>query len=322
MTGPLGWWLVRRHRRELARLRLPDQAAAARPLAQRVLGLVGSGCERGLAGAGRAAAERAAAALPWPLRPFLHEGHAVGAVGRRAVLFGRRPPPDLFRVPAYRDVRFLAPGLWNGLAERYPVRPSPAGERYWRGVESFPRYRLLPVNGYGFARVLLAGGLAAEVAAALRRRFAGSERVAAFHGAGRALWFTHMGSFAALGGAIGAQGDETEPLAVGLGLALAFTQAAQPEDVGRGIEQLPAALHRPLAGGAGIGLAIHARNDPDAASALAEGLPAWLAGRLGDALAAAAAADGSAATAEWYFYPPATGAGAGAGVSAAAVSRR
>lgn len=288
-------------RHDIDRLVFPDQTEAGRARFREVFGCVRDGGVLGLQGCPEHELLARAAALPWHLRPFFHEGHAIGHAGRVACSWRRRNPEAAFDSAANRPIRFLSYGYWVAIAERYPLPSWPIDGARWRDEPQHPRYRRLMLNGLGFARVLLHGRFDAGLAQRIARDVAPDDRPALWHGVGRVLWFLHLGNPAALARLLERHADLAEALAVGIGVAVCFTQVTDLALVQATLDALPARLRPWLCSGAGIALRFHAVNDAQAEAALEGnlGLPlrAWyLAART-----ASLAPLGPQDSVDWYY---------------------
>jgi len=262
MFGPiLSWWVGK----VIRQMQFPHQADDGRSISGNVLETFGSGCTLGLKGCSHEIFQKEARSIPWHLRAFFHEGRAMGVAGRSACSL-RKPNPELtFQTARYQVMRFVGYGFWNGVAMTYPA-PAPRlseNSSYWQGVSPYAKYRLLMANGFGFSTVLFAGKFGQNI----KRRFLAlndaRQREAVFHGVGRVLWFLYLNNFPALRKVLKENAEIVEPLGIGLGLAIAFTQAATPHKILRALDEFPEAQRRHLIRGAGIALEVHAGNDPE-----------------------------------------------------------
>ncbi len=288
-------------RHDIDRLVFPDQTPAGRALFTEIFGTVRDGGLLGLRGGCEDDLLACARRLPWHLRPFLHEGHAIGHAGRVACSLRRRNPESAFQTEANRPIRFLSYGYWVAIAERYPLPSWPIDGPRWRDEPQHPRYRRLMLNGLGFARVLLRGSFDARVARHVLHAVAPDDRPALLHGVGRVLWFLHLGNPGALTRLLERHPDLAESLAVGIGVAVCFTQVTNLALVEQTFDELPARLQPWLRSGAGIALRFHAVNDGEAEAFLernlAEPQRSWyLAART-----ASLASRGSYASVDWYY---------------------
>jgi hypothetical protein len=244
------------------RMRFPHQGEGGRTVSDTVLQTFQRGCEFGLKGYPYESIRKESQSLPWNIRAFFNEGNAMGAAGRAACLF-RKNPESKMTSTNYQVMRFVGYGFWNGVAEVYPIPKISEQQSYWNDIETFPKYGLLMPNGYGFARVLFRGSFDEQ----LKNRMIGIEderkREAAFHGVGRVLWFLYLNNFPELKKILKENEEIAEPLAIGLGLAIAFTQIATPERILMALDHFPDAQRLNLIRGAGIALQVHAHNDPE-----------------------------------------------------------
>lgn len=244
-------------------MEFPGQAPGGGAVAGRVLSTFRRGCTLGLRGASMASAGREAVSLDWDVRAFFHEGHAMGAAGRAACSPVRQNPERGAAGGGFDVMRYVGYGFWNGVAARYPVPRFGDRASAWSGVASYARYGLLMPNGEGFALALFDGGFTRRVRDRIDAMPDRCSREAAFHGVGRVLWFLYMNNFPALCRILDENGDEGEPLGIGLGLAVAFTQVAAPERILRCVGSFPDRHRGNLIRGAGIALQVHAGNDDE-----------------------------------------------------------
>ncbi len=232
-------------------------------ISQNVLQTFSRGCKIGLKGDANDRFQKEARSLPWNLRAFFHEGHAMGAAGRAACSVRKKNPESMMPSTNYQVMRFVGYGFWNGAAKVYPAPSLPDDRSYWKDVPAHEKHRLLMANGVGFSVVLFAGKFGREIE---RRFFAEKDaewREALFHGVGRVLWFLYMNNFPALREILEENPDVAEPLGIGLGLAIAFTQVATPGKILQAIDPFEPSDQVNLKRGAGIALQVHAGNDPE-----------------------------------------------------------
>ena len=255
----LAWWI----QRTIRRMEFPGQTPNGRSISDPVLQNFSRGCTLGLKGVPDALFQREARSLPWNLRAFFHEGHAMGAAGRSACSLRKPNPEQAPQSDDYRVMRFVGYGFWNGAAKIYPIPSLSEDHEYWKGIDSYGKHRLLMANGVGFSTVLFAKKFDREV----KRRFLSQPdaqcREAAFHGVGRVLWFLYLNNFKALRKVLSEHADVAEPLGIGMGLAIAFTQVATPDKILQAIDQFEPSDRLNLIRGAGIALQVHASNDPE-----------------------------------------------------------
>ncbi|HTK83176.1 MAG TPA: DUF1702 family protein [Bacteroidota bacterium] len=244
------------------RMRFPHQGEGGRAVSDTVLTTFQRGSELGLKGYAYEAVRNESLSLPWNVRAFFNEGHAMGAAGRSASLF-QANPESMMSSSDYEVMRFVGYGFWNGVAAIYPVRRISEKASYWNTIETFPKYRLLMPNGHGFAYVLFRGSFDQQAKRLLMSVDGEDERRAMCHGVGRVLWFLYLNNPQALNNILAEHDDIAEHLAIGLGLAIAFTQAATPEKILRSIDEFPEVHRRNLVRGAAIALQVHANNDPE-----------------------------------------------------------
>jgi hypothetical protein len=206
--------------------------------------------------------QKEAQSTPWHLRAFLHEGHAMGAAGRAACSLGKKNPELTMQSNNYQVMRFVGYGFWNGAAVAYHAPRLPDNDGYWREVPAYAKHRLLMANGLGFATVLFAG----KFDQGMKLRFLTQQdslwQEALFHGVGRVLWFLYLNNFPALRDLLAEHEDIAEPLGMGLGLAIAFTQITVPDKILRAIHEFGEPDRSHLKRGVGIALQVHASNDP------------------------------------------------------------
>lgn len=258
ITYLLSWWIERMIRR----MAFPCQAKDGATVSTPVLQTFSRGCTMGLRGYAHDVFQKEAQSIPWHLRAFFHEGHAMGAAGRSACSLSKRNPELTMAFTDYRVMRFVGYGFWNGAAMAYHAPGLPDHDRYWREVPAYAKHRLLMANGLGFSTVLFAG----KFDQGIKTRFLAQQDVewqkALFHGVGRVLWFLYLNNFSALRDLLLEHADIAEPLGIGLGLAIAFTQVTTPDKIRQDIEVFEESDQWNLIRGAGIALQVHASNDP------------------------------------------------------------
>ncbi len=258
----LAWFVGR----VISRMLFPHQGDGGSAVSDMVLKTFRRGCELGLKGYPYDMFFIESQSLPWNIRAFFNEGHAMGSAGRSACSWAKRNPETLMTSKNYEVMRFVGYGFWNGVAAMYPVpRISEAGS-FWQATSTFPKYHRLMQNGYGFARVLFKGSFDGQLKQQLMNIEDARQRDAVFHGVGRVLWFLYLNNFDALKNMLEEHDDVAEPLAIGLGLAMAFTQVDTPEKILQALDHFPDAQRMHLIRGAGIALQVHANNDPECRS--------------------------------------------------------
>ena len=289
----LAWWVGK----VIRGMRFPSQGEGGGSISHAVLQAFERGCALGLRGSAYEGILIESQALPWNLRAFFNEGHAMGSAGRAACSLRRLNPELSTGSSNYQVMRFVGYGFWNGVAAAYPVPSLTEADSYWQDVPQFRKYRLLMSNGFGFSTVLFAGAFDDRK----KHRFLAigdvRRREAVFHGVGRVLWFLYLNNFKALRAILDEHESVSEPMTVGLGLAIAFTQVAAPDHILRAIGSFPESRQLHLIRGAGIALQVHAGNDPECRYRIEQGLRGetreWYEGAC---RASAEAGDG----AEWY----------------------
>src|SRR5438093_786791 len=256
------------------RLRFPAQGAGDAAATEEILTSFALGSRLALHPVDYREFCKRAARIPWHLRAFAHEGHALGVAARLALRLDRSNPVLGFPVAEYTFPRFLGFGFWNGACTRYPAPTLGPNAPCWVGVPDFAKYRPLLHNGYGFSSVLLRGRFDGRARARLLEVESAEEQEAALHGAGRALWFLYMNNCPVLRHVLDETGAIQPALGVGLGFAIGFTLARIPGEIARVLASFPPHQGNYLRAGVGIALQVHACNDPEARDAverLAEG---------------------------------------------------
>lgn len=257
----------------------PDQGEpAAGEVTREIIGaFLDAGCAT-LRGASTDQLNALEAEIPWYRRPFFWEGHGFGLAGLRAFSLQRGRPDEALQSPGYRYMYYTGLGMWNGIARlRFMPRVSLAPER-WSEVEDYWGCRVLVAGGSAFADVVMRQALNPPSLAALAEGGDPAWQHGVYHGAGRAAWFLYMRaperltallrSFEALG----------QTVAEGLGIAIAYTQLAEPERILEQIAALPQEYGASLRSGARLCLAAAAEDDSrlvDTIASLPEPLSTW-----------------------------------------------
>src|ERR1051326_2711560 len=254
--------------RGVDRMRFSHPGESGRAVSDNVLRTFREGSQIGLKGEPFDLFLKKSQAIPWNMRAFFNEGHAMGMAGRSACSFRRSNPELPMKSVNYQVMRFVGYGFWNGVATVYPVRWISEEGSYWKEISIFPKYRLLMSNGYGFASVLFRGEFDKKTKEDILTIDDPRRREAVFHGVGRVLWFLYLNNVPALTTLLDEHEDIVEPLAIGLGLAIAFTQVATPENIIRTLDQFPESRRPHLIRGIGIALQVHAQNDPECRSTI------------------------------------------------------
>ncbi|MBI1803010.1 MAG: DUF1702 family protein [Ignavibacteriae bacterium] len=248
--------------RTIERMRFPHQEEGGKAISDRVLALFRSGAMLGLRGETMEACRHESQKLPWNVRAFFNEGHAMGCAGLQACSLIRRNP-EANAPKDYEIMRYVGYGFWNGVGAKFHVPGLPENGSYWNDVQSFSKYRLLMANGYGFSLVLFHGNFTDKIKNIVMNETDERRREAVLHGIGRVLWFLYLYNYASLKDVLDEHRKIAGPLAIGLGLAIAFTQVATPENILRSLEKFPDEHRVHLIRGAGIALQVHAQNDPE-----------------------------------------------------------
>src|SRR5713101_7584659 len=191
LSSFLSWWVGR----VISRMKFPHQAEGGRSISDSVLNLFRRGCEMGLKGYSGEAFMEETQTVPWNLRAFFNEGHAMGSAGRAACSLRSHPPEGLITSKNYEVMHFVGYGFWNGAAATYPVPSISEAASYWKEVPTFPRYHLLMANGCGFALVLFRGRFDHKLKQQLVQITDAGRREAVYHGVGRVLWFLYLNNF-------------------------------------------------------------------------------------------------------------------------------
>ncbi len=246
----------------IERMRFPHQGDGGGATSDRVLTAFRRGALLGFHGGTMDGCRRESLTIPWHTRAFFNEGHAMGCAGRTACSF-RKNNPESNAPLDYEIMRYVGYGFWNGVAARFPVPRIETGGSLWNGSTHFPKYRLLMANGFGFALVLFQGEFTKKIREMIVLEQDPRKREAILHGVGRVLWFLYLHNYSALKIVLDENESTAEPLAIGLGLAIAFTQVATPDNILRSLDAFPEESRMHLIRGAGIALQVHAQNDPE-----------------------------------------------------------
>ncbi len=260
-----GWWrygfalfAIRSSQMTVSRLNLQVAKDADVVRVNSILGSFAGGFNRMIARPSVKAWEVYCAGLPALLRPFAHEGAAMGYTVRH--LFRYSPQAFEARIvkprPEFRYLYYVGLGFWSGMRNHDPRRV----ERVAEGLDSLHRY--LVFDGYGFKRAFFDYP---RDAGALSRLDAlqGYARNAAYQGVGRAFYFLYMGRPDVLVEKMASLGPYAVDAAAGVGLASAFVN---PDRLDRARElgrQLPAEWQPHFHLGLCFGLKARSINDVD-----------------------------------------------------------
>jgi len=259
MTGKILSYFVGR---VIERMRFPHQGEGGEATSSRVLTAFRRGAILGLNGGTMNDCNRESLTIPWQTRAFFNEGHAMGCAGLQACSLQKRNP-EVDAPVEYEVMRYVGYGFWNGVAGKFPVPHLPVSGSYWNDIRHFSKYRLLMANGFGFSLVMFRGGFTDAIKERVLREQDHRKQEAMLHGVGRVLWFLYLNNTSELEKMLDENATFSESLAIGLGLAMAFTQAATPDKIVQSIEKFPDAHRVHLIRGAGIALQVHAQNDPE-----------------------------------------------------------
>ncbi len=247
----------------IRRMEFPYQAKDGWVVSNGILQTFSRGCTIGLRGYAYDIFQKEAQSLPWNLRAFFHEGHAMGAAGRSACSLRKQNPELTMQSQDYQVMRFVGYGFWKGVAMTYPAPRLPENGWYWKDVPSYLKCRLLIANGLGFSMVLFARKFDQNMKRRLLAQQDARWQEALFQGVGRVLWFLYLNNFLVLREVLAGNTDVAEPLGIGLGLAIAFTQITTPDRILHAVGEFGPSDQRNLKRGAGIALQVHASNDPE-----------------------------------------------------------
>ena len=225
-----GWWRlalalfrIRPAKMTIARLGLtvaPDDV-------ERVEGILRSfagGFNSMLTGPRWSAWQRYCASLPVTLRPFAHEGAAMGYTPRR--LFRCRPEDFEESVvktqPGMRYLYYVGLGFWSGMRDHHPRHLAHTVAR----LDSL--HGCLCYDGYGFKHGFFDYLNDPEVVRKFDR-FEAHARDVAYQGVGRSFWFLFGGDRETLIERIAGLGEYARHVAGGLGLAATFVNPERLE---------------------------------------------------------------------------------------------
>lgn len=240
------------------------------------------------------------ARVPWSYRDFYREGYALGLAAIHACRFARGNPDRRHALADFRIMHFTGYGFYVAIAEQYRLpRISLTADR-WRGVPDYDRFHPFLTGGYTFGKT----AFAPELDARFFRRFEDpapypAHAQAAWHGCGRALWFRFTHNLPRLIETLEAYPPARRHLTYGLGMAMTFTQIAEPRQVNADIESFPPEYRELLRRGAGTALAGMLKDHPASATEVHRLYP----GELGTYLARGMAAGEAAASAGGDWYP-------------------
>jgi hypothetical protein len=146
-------------------------------------------------------------------------------------------------------------GFWNGCAETLPAPVLTEDAAAWTGVDDYPLLYPFLVGGRSFGRLVRAKTITSDLIRSYERERQPMLVDAAWHGAGRALWFRAPGEPDALLQMLHAYAPAVPAMTIGLGFAMTYTQIATPDRALQALRSMPAPLQHELRSGAGIALA-------------------------------------------------------------------
>jgi len=265
LAAATGWW-----RYALSPWRIPARRMTVRHLGLQVLdpssvervdailtGFAG-GFNQMIARPSPKAWEIYCASLPALIRPFAHEGAAMGYTPRH--LFRYDPREFEARIvrprPEFRYLYYVGLGFWSGMRNHDARRI----ERVADGLD--PLHRFLCFDGYGFKHAFFDYPRDASL---LRRLdlLSGYARNAAYQGVGRAFYFLFMDRPDVLIERIRALGRHAADVASGLGLAAVFINPDRLDRARELARMLPAEWQAQFHLGMCFGLKARAINDLD-----------------------------------------------------------
>jgi hypothetical protein len=206
---------------------------------------------------------REEAATGWDRRDFFREGYALGLAALHALTLSRGNPEARNQAPySFRIMHYTGYGFWNAFAKKARLPRIPNQPSSWAGVPDYTHFRPFITGGEAFGRLVLTRKVTPRFLSDFEARDDPVSTLAAWHGCGRALWFRWTGDVGVLMSLLYAYPPATVSLAVGLGMAITFTQIAYPNAVGATIGCFSAGLRRYLATGAGVALAGMVTDNP------------------------------------------------------------
>ena len=265
LLAATGWWryaflpwTIRTNRMTVRRLGLQvfDHADVQR--VDSILAGFAGGFNHMIARSAPNAWEVYCASLPALLRPFAHEGAAMGYTVRR--LFRYDPQKFESRIvrprPEFRYLYYVGLGFWSGMRNHDARRV----ERVADGLD--PLHRYLCFDGYGFKHAFFDYP---RDASSLRRldSLTGYARNAAYQGVGRAFYFLFMGRPDVLIERVRSFGDHAVEIAAGAGLAAAFVNPDRLDRARELARMLPAEWQPYFHLGLCFGLKARSINDLD-----------------------------------------------------------
>lgn len=217
------------------------------------------------------------AAVPWNRKAFYWEGHAFALAMRQS--FGASSSSDRIAAPGHRFMYYTGLGVWQGVARFLRLPRISLDPQRWLDVDDFLGCRPLLAGGQSFSEVCIRGRVELSDLAPLAAEGDPGWQIGTYQGAGRAMWFLYMRSPERLVRALEGLGEHAEYAAEGLGLAITYTQLADPSWILKMLDALPATIRPALMRGVRLALAANLEDDPrlePQLQALPDPLPLWL----------------------------------------------
>ncbi|MEK6799616.1 MAG: DUF1702 family protein [Planctomycetota bacterium] len=258
-----GWWrallyplTIRPSRLTVSRQRLLVREPADVNRINLILGSFARGFNRCITGASAECWREYCASLPSLLRPFAHEGAAMGHIARR---MGRYAADRFEREivkpgPEFRYLYYVGLGFWAGMRGY-------SAERMTKLVGGLDRlHRFLCFDGYGFSQAFFHYRRDPSRLGRLDL-FAGYACNAAYQGVGRAFYFLFMDEPDRIVEHLRRLGDHAADAAAGVGLAAFFVNPDRLHKARLVAERIPADLRPHFHLGMCFGAKARAIND-------------------------------------------------------------
>lgn len=192
--------------------------------------------------------------FPWYKQLFYREGYAMGLAFLHVIKLRPGNPDKRHNLPQFRIMHYTGYGFYNGIA-KFSRKVSFASS-YWQGIDDYDEFYPFLIGGETFGKTIARQkwdrGFVKLFDIKHRYSF---YREAAWHGCGRSLWFKFNHDIDALVKALELYPPATQELLLGVGVAITFTQIAEPQKVLQDIQRFPEKYHHGLKEGAGISLA-------------------------------------------------------------------